>query len=427
MNKKGMSLKLKSFLVIVLAVVIGAVLYFTVSSVLCFAIDNYYLSDSLEEKRIEKFNASFQNYVRSNNVVSTDEEAIKEWCESNKYIYFMLFDDDSLRLVIDGDSSYTYSDGQITNMSGYDVTTIEFADGNFNVSIIEFSESMYYTMAYIISAAVAILTSFVILLEFLSHTVKRITTLSNKVSSSDFNNENLVPDRNDEIGELYRSVEKMKKEIVYHYENEMQSYNANKELITNMSHDIRTPLTSIIGYNEMMLNPDNTAEDMRQYAAFSLEKANQLKDMSDKLFKYFLVYDKSGIDVNFESISAELLIQQLIGEQLVIARQNGFDVVFNCDIDDVEILTDPLLLKRIFDNVFSNINKYADKEKTVKIDTAIVDGKVNILIINYISPRVIKKESTQIGLKSCKKIMEVLGGSIDFKSLDDLYMTTITI
>lgn len=74
--------------------------------------------------------------------------------------------------------------------------------------------------------------------------------------------------------------------------------------------------------------------------------------MSDKLFKYFLVYDSDDIAADLKSTSATLLIQQIIGEQSFLLQQQGFDVSFKCDIEDEQIDTDAVLLKRVFDNIF---------------------------------------------------------------------------
>lgn len=215
--------------------------------------------------------------------------------------------------------------------------------------------------------------------------------------------------------------------MIYHYQKERQTLDANRELITNMSHDIRTPLTSIIGYNEIMLNTDASTQDMKKYASYSLDKANQLKDMSDKLFKYFLVYDSDDIAADLKSTSATLLIQQIIGEQSFLLQQQGFDVSFNCDIEDEQIDTDAVLLKRVFDNIFSNISKYGDMAQPVKIDVLREKSFIKIMVIDYISKDAPNVKGTGIGLKSCESIMRSLGGKFETAVLDDMFVSTIII
>lgn len=430
MFDKFRSIKLKTVFAIILSIVAGILVFVISDNIGQQAISGYYLSETLSEKRIARYVASFQEYVDKNKVKSSDYDAIKKWCEDNKYIYFMLFDNDSLLLVVDGDSSYEYTDGQITDTYGYEMNAVEFTDGEFNISLMEYSEEIYYSITDFVSVGLGILAAFCFILIYTTKIINRITTLSRRVAEMDISsNTRLEPDRNDEIGTLYSDVENMKETIVYHYEKEKETSAANRELITNMSHDIRTPLTSIIGYNEMMLSPDATADEVRRYAQYSLEKALQLKDMSDRLFQYFLVYDKEEIIANLQTVSAKFIIQQIVGEQSVMLAQCGFKTECDFGFDDAEIKIDPVLFKRVFDNIYSNITKYSDKEKPVKIhiknDAEIQE--IQITVIDYIAVGKAKQKSTGIGLKSCDKIMKALGGSFAFEHDKNIFITTIVI
>ncbi|MGN0462106.1 MAG: hypothetical protein ACI4HZ_06635 [Ruminococcus sp.] len=80
-------------------------------------------------------------------------------------------------------------------------------------------------------------------------------------------------------------------------------------------------------------------------------------------------------------------------QQIVIAKQNGFEMQFICNVDNVEISTDALILKRVFDNIFSNIYKYANKQQSVKINVTADASSISIVFVNYID----KKET---GLKA---------------------------
>lgn len=423
---KDLSIKVKAVLVVVFALLLGFIVYSAVFTIGDNFIAYYYLNPERESKLVTEF----QEYVSDNKISSTQSSDIQKWCKQKKNLYCMVFKDDELHTLIDSKNIFTYQDSEVVVTEQYSSTSIKFSDTECKVAIIEYSEDAITTIINIFSFGIAALVVLLCIIYYLTRLTKVITSLSRQAleASSNVNHKIVLnDDANDEIGELYHSIEKMRNDIISHYEKEQESANANRELIANMSHDIRTPLTSIIGYNEIMLRPNNTIEEMRQYASFSLEKAKQLKAMSDKLFQYAVVYDNDTIEVNKECFDAGLLLQQLIGEQIIIAKQNGFDTTFNCDIEDVEISTDALLLKRVFDNTFSNISKYADKTKPVKINVSNSNGMVEILIINYINPRANKSESTQIGIKSCTKIMSALGGKIDFSINDDIYITDIYI
>ena len=194
-----------------------------------------------------------------------------------------------------------------------------------------------------------------------------------------------------------------------------------------MSHDLRTPLTAVIGYNEVIANEQTDNELIKQCAQLSLDKAYQLKEMSDKLFKYFLVYDKNkDFDVDIQTVSANILLPQIIGEQTSSLRQQGFNIVPDDRLEHVEIETDTLMVKRVFDNVFSNITKYADKNKPIDIAIYQRQDEIFVEIVDYVTEN-INAPSSGVGLRSCARIMEILGGRFSTQRDDDKFITTIVL
>lgn len=423
---KNLSIKVKTVLVVVFSLIVGSIIYLAVFSIGDHILTNYYLTPERETTII----TDFQKYVSDNNLSSVQSNEIQKWCKQKKNVYCMIFNDDSFNTLIDSKNIFNYQDSEIVVAELYANSKIRFSDTECKVAIIEYSEDVAKTILTVVAfafASVVVLFNIVYYLTKLTNIITSLSKQAKEVSNNVNHKIILDDDANDEIGELYHSIEKMRSDIVIHFEKEQEVINANRELITNMSHDIRTPLTSIIGYNEMMLNPDSTELELRQYAKLAFEKANQLKSMSDKLFKYSLVYNKDEIEVHKEKVDAELLLQQLIGEQVIIATKNGFNIKFTCEIENVEISTDVMLLKQVLDNIFSNIQKYADKSKTVLIKADVTNSHVQILFLNYTVPNAKKRESTLVGNKSCEKIMSELGGKIEFKANDDVYITTIII
>lgn len=419
------SIKLKSLFVIVLAVIAGVISYSVTFSLGEMCIEKFYSADSREIALKDEF----QKYVTENKIKSSQSRAIQKWCREKKNVYCLIFNEDT-QTLIDSENIFEYKiDGSEETQEQFITHRISFSDTQCDVEIVEYSDEAIYTVLYLISYGSGFIVMIAIILYYLKSLVKRITVISNEASavSKDINHPMALSKKEfvDEIDEMGLNIENMRKDIISHYEKRQEAFNANRELITNMSHDIRTPLTSIIGYNEMMLNPSNSADEMRQYAELSLSKAQQLKNMSERLFKYSLVYNDIDIDVNKESYDASLLFQQIIGEQIIIAKQNGFTTQFICELDEVQISTDVMILKRIFDNLFSNINKYADKSKLVKISIKNINGSINIMLINYIDRKATKKESTMVGKRSVEKLIEALDGKVEFFINEDVYVTEI--
>ena len=180
-----------------------------------------------------------------------------------------------------------------------------------------------------------------------------------------------------------------------------------EQFIRAMSHDIRTPLTSIISYSEIVgMNPDIKPEEIKRYADMVQKKAVQIRDLSGKLIQ--------GADEGLVEITnGRLLMQQLAEEWLCDLEED-----FECQIDyencpDFSGRINVGDFKRIFDNLSSNIRKYADSKLPVNL---VIDGEENMLEIrqsNMICILPSSEESHGIGLKSIRRIAENCGGSME--------------
>lgn len=192
--------------------------------------------------------------------------------------------------------------------------------------------------------------------------------------------------------------------------NESHAWEANAELITAISHDIRTPMTSMLGY--LGLLNDSGFEDKercRQFTASAYAKAMDLKELTDELFRYFLVYGKAELELSLESYDGRLLLEQLLGEAEFDLIDSGFRVQRIEFKGECSVSADPLYLKRTLDNMISNIKKYADPERPIMVITELTDGKLSVCISNYVKRSMDKVESTKIGIRTCRKIMEAMG------------------
>ena len=195
-----------------------------------------------------------------------------------------------------------------------------------------------------------------------------------------------------------------------------------------LAHDIRTPLTVMAGYLELMKNKEySSQEELDEYIRISSEKAEQLRMMSDKMFRYFYVYSKSSDELNMETFQAGPFLNQMLGEYMVLLGENGYQ--FNVDISDreAEISVDVQGMKRITDNVFANIRKYSDKTKPIDVRVYVDVRRVRIFFRNYISAESARAESTHIGTLTCQKMAEEMNGSFVTCRKGKIYEATLTL
>ena len=190
------------------------------------------------------------------------------------------------------------------------------------------------------------------------------------------------------------------------------------QFIRAMSHDIRTPLTSIIAYSELLAT-DNTLKSDEQYRYLALirHKATQIRDMTD------ILLDGSKRNLEFFE-DARLLIRQLVGEFEEIL-EDDFKVETDINCPAFSGTFDVQELRRIFDNLSSNVRKYADPAKPVTLSVGLENGALLIHQANAVLPEKPQSESYQIGLNSIRRIAQHYGGSVAVEENGAAFSITI--
>lgn len=144
------------------------------------------------------------------------------------------------------------------------------------------------------------------------------------------------------------------------------------DLITNVSHDLKTPLTSMVGYIELMKKEDLN-DTMRDYVEVISEKAGKLKEMIESLFS--LAKASSGnIELHMESIELNRLIEQIFADMEDRTRASDLKFVMQLAEEDTTMLTDNMHLYRICQNLIENTLKYSAKGTRVFVKTYVEHG-----------------------------------------------------
>ena len=260
----------------------------------------------------------------------------------------------------------------------------------------------------------------------------RITRLARSVSETAEGDitKSITADGRDEIARLAGNVENMRASIVENLEKEKAAREANIDLITSMSHDIRTPLTVLLGYIDMMKSHNNDSE-MNEYIAASERTAVRLKELSDGLFNYFLLFGGGASDAPLASHDAAILFDQLLSEFDLLFRERGYEIERICTADAeaaytaYNVLTDAPEAMRVVENIFSNIGKYADKSAPVSILIDFADEKYKLKFTNRIACDISPAESNGVGLKTCRKLSERIFASFETETVGDSYSVTV--
>lgn len=293
---------------------------------------------------------------------------------------------------------------------------IYFIDGTLLVTIVDYSGEVLHNLVIAIGLIVATAIVAIIMGFNLSRLSQRVKRLAGKVKAVEEGRHDMPIelDGNDEIAMLASGVNSMRDSVVENMTKEKQAWEANAELITAMSHDIRTPLTVMLGYLDLM-EMQNSDETSGEYITACKENAMRLKSLSDDMFSYFLVFGKGDVSPNFTTHRADEWLSHVFTERELLLAQGGYDTRLEGEVPAVIIRLDEMIFGRVVDNIFSNVTKYADIASPVTISIECDGEQLSIRCTNKKRTDKHIPESNGIGLKTCKRIMEEMGGSLSHK------------
>lgn len=317
----------------------------------------------------------------------------------------------------------------VTGQTGsYVFYSVRFEDGLYDVCIVDYSEKRVYYFWMTIGFLVCSFIFMMFVMIYNGRVVKRVRRLTREVScikKKDINAA-ITKSGHDEIYVLADNIDSMRNSIIQQMSKEKEAWQANRDLVTAMAHDIRTPLTVLNGYLDLLETSEfDSEEEYKQYVDICVDKAGQLKDLSDKLFRYFFVYSGHTDELKMEKFPAKEFFQQMIGEYMCLLEEKGITFQVKTENNSPKIQIDAPHLKRLFDNIFMNIRKYSDYSKPVEIQYSTSDTKVTLVISNHISKNRNEAESTRIGIKTCEKIAQEM--NIDFSVKEKKGQYTVTL
>lgn len=291
--------------------------------------------------------------------------------------------------------------------------SVKFKDGEGIVYVSSMHLLKYVKYYFYVALFVSLLIFFLPTFIFIKRKVKYINILKQEVlnmSQGDLSHAMTIMSH-DELAILAQEMDTLRITLASNYQNEARIKEAHQEMITCLSHDLRTPLIALRGYLDILcLHCYKDEKQMDHYLNSCIEKTEQIKYLSNKTFEYSLVYNDDLIP-SLETISSESFIQY-IEEHLEYLELEGFKIEKEITISSVQLQLDLSMMKRMMDNICSNIQKYARKEQPIYLQISIEKGNLKIVFENEKKETNHEVESNKIGLKSVKKIIEIHQGQM---------------
>lgn len=242
------------------------------------------------------------------------------------------------------------------------------------------------------------------------------------------------------------SVNALVDTITQAMEEERATEKSKDELITNVSHDLRTPLTSIIGYLGLIEDHQyNSEEDLVKYSHIAYDKAKQMKNLVEDLFEYTKV-QQHGAPVNLMTIDLGQLLEQVAASFELEASKKKIAINVTCDPSPLSISADPEKLGRLFSNLMSNALKYGHGASYIHMTAKQLGDKVVITVaddgekipapaLKHLFERFYRVESsrnkatggTGLGLAIVQSIVKLHHGTVTARSDDQETAFVVTL
>ena len=351
---------------------------------------------------------SFQDYVTAHRLSTRQAMEYEYWTSGGRAMNMVLILEESDPDAADGGRTIACADGQL---SAY----IFPAEGHYR---------RLGTGIALISAVVCFL---LILIPYIYKLIHRITHLSREMeilAGGDLAYEIASPGR-DELADLGRDIEGMRRSVLEQISRENEAVLANSRLITSLSHDLRTPLTKLTGYLEILrLGKYTDQAEHDAYLERAMDNARQMHTLSDEMFRHFQVQPEEPVaHPDGQPVSAQRL-EQMLADQCRDLRAAGFDAVAETAADIGPVAIGERDLQRVLDNLFSNITKYADPAQPEQMRLDAGSGAPALTVTNRVLPGA-DAPSSGIGLPTVRKLLSRSGAALEVREAEDMFRAEI--
>lgn len=403
---------------------IGVVVFFILNFGAAATLQKIFLANGyvyrIENARIEQF----QEYVTENKLKVTDTGKIRAWVEKENIREFVVSKGE--KVYFDHAYQKDIFPGAIKKSSSYFLYPIDFMDGQAEIYIYNGSADKYYDIISWISVVASVLCCLMIFGNELQQEIKAIQYLQREVkqiSSGGLGNRILLESYHDcdEISELAAGIDFMRTELQNQKITQEKMKQSQDELVLGMAHDLRTPLTGLFSYLEIIRKLEKEGNPIVEYIEKSMDKAEQLRTVSDQLFEYFLASNEADSKIE-DPETVQSAFEDYLSEFCSFLQCKGFYV----DVEElswepvkVQIHTD--FLGRIMNNILSNIDKYADKKTPICIKSTCSQTHVIFEFENKIIMPNPYVKGTGIGLKNIDLMMKQMKGFSEVDITEDTY------
>lgn len=304
---------------------------------------------------------------------------------------------------------------------------------------------MIQCMANFVGGVICLLIFWAIVLKILLNRINKINNLKSKIKDIYDGNKNSTPleveEFNGELKEVAIQLNDIAGGLSNAIEEAMKSERLKTELITNVSHDIKTPLTSIINYIDLIKQENIKNKQVKEYLDVLDNKSQRLKKLTEDLIEASKV-SSGNIKLNMEKLNVKELIKQVGGEFEDKFKDKGLEIIENLPKEDIYIEADSRYMFRVMENMYVNISKYALENSRIYVDIEKDDNIVKIVLKNIsqdklnisvdeLMQRFVRGDSARttegsgLGISIAKSLTQIQNGKFNIYLDGDLFKVVI--
>lgn len=427
-HKKN-SLYVQMALLLVAATAIACLLFIAVDSVSEELVDWYMVKTDYAKTQNHKAIENLQEYITEKGLNSRDSAELNEWVKQQWFLSLVVYKNGIQ--VFDSrypDQAIWEEEISFTDYEWSKYSEVEFADGAAEIQVNGAYGYQVYNAVRIIELGISFLIFLLIVLAGIRKKMSYIQKLSDEVEVLEGGGlqHPITISGNDELSGLAKGLESMRLSFLTSQEKEEAMIRENQRVITEMSHDLRTPVTAIILYAEIL--KDGKCKDERKQKTY-LEKIHQkallIKERSDRLLGYSLTVGNKEEFVMESGIFSEVFFDPL-SEACGYLDQNGFKVDLRISWPNRKIMYNSDYVARVMDNIVSNIVKYADKRYPVVISQTEDDTTVGLSFQNWIIRQESSQEGFNVGVQSIQSLMKEMDGYCHYYQGQNIYSIEVS-
>lgn len=438
MNKIFQKLNVRILIDIAISVLISGLLYVLLSQLLIESFASYAEQPAVFKRLADKEFQSLQSYTKANNISASKGEDFTEWNDEHHYVSILIVRENEAMCYnsfVSYNMTYTEDDKETFHWGSKSLPVYTYALYFNNGECAKLVLSGYLDMVYsplrkAICLGVFVLSfvsTFYLLfkryIRYIAEIEDNVTLICNKKFDKEIEIKG-----SSELTSLACKINHMSDTIEMLLMGEEVKLQQQEQFVKSIAHDIRTPLTSIIGYLELLTNKERfNPKDNQKFISKALEKANHIKTLTDDLFSFEESYKR----LVFEELDGNIFLVQFISSMFNYLKANDIDLRYTSNIEsNFRLITNITLMMRLIDNICSNIIKHSDPSAPVDCLTYISDGFCimevrNKQVTSNSVQETTKSEGSGFGLLICKEIMSNLNGRIVVDQSNDDFCLTL--